>query len=1841
MLLETDTLGDEGLTLLWTACATKSAAVAQQAAALLDELLRAPLCPKALHERLLDALTAACGAGVSPGLAALLATLTRVYQKCDARICERFVALLWQLLALPASLLPLPSREAVQAAIVEQLRGGPAELRYAAIATAAKPLEAAVRRHGGDTPERPSSAGGAATIRRKLSSGNLRKLSSGGGDDAAGSTPSSARSPPADDAHELSSTLSLADVAERLAPPTAMRLIRAIGAPPKEGGSSPKDGGGGGDSFKNGGGLAQLERHEPRLGLMALAQQLLCVGASAADPVAAADELGALGERLAFFAFVAAELRAKIEKPALEAVWASMKQPDEREAVLLWLPSALPSLAPEALSYAFVSLALTGLRWDTLGAAQFRVLEALFVHYHTAKGNLRYAAAGDAKEGGGWFSKLWKVGRKADKGERGDEELIVEAMPSSLTGMRELWLAMTVAPEESRRLALPLLVKLHLRPAAALDLSIVRHELLQGAFHALQRIATPAGQPSTAPGRPPAPSARAQSQARLLLELVDAFVSACGEHRKLLPHRASWRGQSCKLAVTVEIAGEEEGASPTATAAPTAAAEAPTAAAAEAPRERGHRRSQSAGDEPTSPASVRPSTTGNGGGAAAAPSDEPGATVLELLVHDNLTLGLLRRRLKRELAGVAGVAAKATYRTMAILSRGEALEGETRTLRELRVGDALVVRLDPRKEHVGKGEGRETKAERRHALPAVLIAASNFYTDVLFAVLRAFARCKEVVAPAWALLLRVPTHVGRLQALQRPEAVDWRAEVDVLERQPMRALYTMQVVCAKLLPVEVPHDSYGAAVQQMASWKARFMAHGFVTLFETFVALASMARSDSLHMTMLTTSLSVVKACLVGYLHANNGASIAASLGAGATPRTPPLKAADGDAPPRPEVLRSGSLSAVHLRGFSLKDGRRPSKAASPTDGTPPRPGLADEALAPWPLEPEAFWALARLLVQLATAGPPAHAPAEQRRQAALDVLKLLDAVLCCHPPLVAPFLALPALPRALTRLLIRQREVNVRRQASLLVQDVCLAQPAAVGRVLALLEAQLPHAVDHAATSAEFWELLSHLLAMPAAASAPPSPPPKGGGTSASDGHARLCGTLLGLALGYPRALRDEKVVLGLLALLATLARTSASCAALVGARLGELCASCVVGAGGDAQPSTAVRHAGIGLLLATVGADGGQRSLGALLPVVDEMHARDASDEWGFDPAGDLRKTHVGLVNQGATCYMNSLLQQLFMSPRFRDGLLDAAPPPPQRTAVFSELQRAFAHMRDGLLPVYDAVELVRACEEMPLSYGAFQQNDAAEFLMLLAAHLEEALKGTAHAALLSQCFGGKMVNQVIWDEGGARKVSEREEDFVQIELQVKGHESIERALDTMILGEMLEGDNAYQIEGGGKVDAQMRKCLGELPRTLIIQLKRFELDFETMNNIKLNSAVAFPTRLDLEPYTKAGLEARATAKSARGPPRLYDLAGVLVHAGTSGFGHYFSYVKSRERGGPMNAPAGTWLTFNDRAVTGFDASQVGEQCFGGQRQIPAAGGQTQMVDKPQNGFLLFYTAAEAEAPPRMQHRRSRSEPPKNLRLSPQSDHGVPSPPLSRLSPGQQLSPDQRLSPEASPPATRRMSPLPRSVVGGGAGAPVEVVSVSVAAEKAAAAPRAAPSPASREASLSGGKRSPGGKLAAVYDAVAEAEDAASRSPPSEAAGGEGSSEAIRRSVAAANAQLVLRQQLYDATYVDFLLQLMRASKTEPSSVLPPPPPPPSSTDSADGAAAAAAAAAAVAAATTRRAVAARDGRCCSRLWAGRTRRAARRTTSRSPIPRSRRRSGRRASRGPRSCCSRRASS
>lgn len=46
--------------------------------------------------------------------------------------------------------------------------------------------------------------------------------------------------------------------------------------------------------------------------------------------------------------------------------------------------------------------------------------------------------------------------------------------------------------------------------------------------------------------------------------------------------------------------------------------------------------------------------------------------------------------------------------------------------------------------------------------------------------------------------------------------------------------------------------------------------------------------------------------------------------------------------------------------------------------------------------------------------------------------------------------------------------------------------------------------------------------------------------------------------------------------------------------------------------------------------------------------------------------------------------------------------------------------------------------------------------------------------------------------------------------------------------------------------------RLCLNKLPPVLVIQLKRFEYDFEKVCAIKFNDYFEFPRELDVEPYT-----------------------------------------------------------------------------------------------------------------------------------------------------------------------------------------------------------------------------------------------------------------------------------------------------------------------------------------------------------------------------------------------------
>ena len=109
------------------------------------------------------------------------------------------------------------------------------------------------------------------------------------------------------------------------------------------------------------------------------------------------------------------------------------------------------------------------------------------------------------------------------------------------------------------------------------------------------------------------------------------------------------------------------------------------------------------------------------------------------------------------------------------------------------------------------------------------------------------------------------------------------------------------------------------------------------------------------------------------------------------------------------------------------------------------------------------------------------------------------------------------------------------------------------------------------------------------------------------------------------------------------------------------------------------------------------------------------------------------VGIINQGSTCYLNSLIQCLFYNLQFRSIILQAAPD----SAILIALQDLFAQLQLSLSAAIDTKALVSA---FGWSRGqVFEQHDVHELFSLLIDALGDA--STDLGKELSLLFEGSM--------------------------------------------------------------------------------------------------------------------------------------------------------------------------------------------------------------------------------------------------------------------------------------------------------------------------------------------------------------------------------------------------------------------------------------------------------------------------------------------------------------------
>ncbi|KAG0520852.1 hypothetical protein BDA96_08G109700 [Sorghum bicolor] len=301
------------------------------------------------------------------------------------------------------------------------------------------------------------------------------------------------------------------------------------------------------------------------------------------------------------------------------------------------------------------------------------------------------------------------------------------------------------------------------------------------------------------------------------------------------------------------------------------------------------------------------------------------------------------------------------------------------------------------------------------------------------------------------------------------------------------------------------------------------------------------------------------------------------------------------------------------------------------------------------------------------------------------------------------------------------------------------------------------------------------------------------------------------------------------------------------------------------------------------------------------------------GSNPSRDLRDstdTPAGLTNLGATCYANSILQCLYMNISFRTGIFSLELEVLKKHPVLDQLSRLFAQLHSSKMAFIDSAPFIKALE---LDNGV--QQDSHEFLTLFLSLLEQSLshsKVPGARTIVQHLFCGRVSHVTRCSSCGKDSAaSSKMEDFYELELNIKGLNTLEESLNDYFSEEALDGENQYFCESCQKrVDATRCIKLRSLPPVVNFQLKRYVFLPKTTTKKKISSTFSFPRQLDL------GKRLSNPSSSCT-----YDLAAILVHKGTgANSGHYVAHIKDESNG--------QWWEFDDETVSKLGVHPFGEK-------------------------------------------------------------------------------------------------------------------------------------------------------------------------------------------------------------------------------------------------------------------------------------------------------------------------
>ncbi|XP_043923881.1 ubiquitin carboxyl-terminal hydrolase 47-like [Protopterus annectens] len=222
-------------------------------------------------------------------------------------------------------------------------------------------------------------------------------------------------------------------------------------------------------------------------------------------------------------------------------------------------------------------------------------------------------------------------------------------------------------------------------------------------------------------------------------------------------------------------------------------------------------------------------------------------------------------------------------------------------------------------------------------------------------------------------------------------------------------------------------------------------------------------------------------------------------------------------------------------------------------------------------------------------------------------------------------------------------------------------------------------------------------------------------------------------------------------------------------------------------------------------------------------------------------------GLKNLGCTCYLNTLLQALFMTEDFKKAVLNYKSPASDPTKdIIWQLNRLFEQLQENTLTAANPTEVVQCLGIKDVS----EQNDLGEYFRLLMNQIARTVPQIQGFLELFRTTQVRTLKCKRCEEKDKQKEEDKDEERIPVlEILVplmtpenKPFKTLDNALSEIFRCEILTNDNQIYCDScDQKCDAEMQYYFETLPNILVLQLKKCG-SFTTFEDISIPSSLHF---------------------------------------------------------------------------------------------------------------------------------------------------------------------------------------------------------------------------------------------------------------------------------------------------------------------------------------------------------------------------------------------------------------